>query len=103
MGNAEFDIQPIILSVKMDLKHAPPPDGIVLKKQASTSVNCLAEESTIYLLNGKVVQDIVLRLRTLNIVKLSYICGVLSFQAPKAHRLYLSADCLIFLQIVLMD
>ncbi|KAH0448189.1 hypothetical protein IEQ34_021989 [Dendrobium chrysotoxum] len=72
MGDAEFDIQPFFEAVKMDLRDAPP-DGSVLRKQASTRVNCLAEESTIYLLNGKVVQDIVLRLRNVE-------CGEIELQ-----------------------
>ncbi|PKU69388.1 hypothetical protein MA16_Dca025609 [Dendrobium catenatum] len=50
------------ITVKMNLKHSPPPDVSVLMNQSSTSVNCLAEDSTIYLLNEMVVQVIVLRL-----------------------------------------
>ncbi|KAI0488908.1 hypothetical protein KFK09_028747 [Dendrobium nobile] len=73
MGDAEFDIKPFFEAVKMDLRGAPPPDGSVLRKQASTRLNCLAEESSIYLLNGKVVQDIVLRLRNVE-------CGEIELQ-----------------------
>ncbi|KAI0488910.1 hypothetical protein KFK09_028749 [Dendrobium nobile] len=73
MGDAEFDIKPFFEAVKMDLRGAPPPDGSVLRKQASTRANCLAEESSIYLLNGKVVQDIVLRLRNVE-------CGEIELQ-----------------------
>ncbi|XP_028555067.1 GTPase activating protein 1-like [Dendrobium catenatum] len=73
MGDAEFDIKPFFEAVKMDLKGDPPPDGSVLRKQASTRANCLAGESSIYLLNGKVVQDIVLRLRNVE-------CGEIELQ-----------------------
>ncbi|KAK8914610.1 putative ADP-ribosylation factor GTPase-activating protein AGD11 [Platanthera zijinensis] len=61
MGDAEFDVQPFFEALKMDLKGAD--DGTVIRKQVPNRQNCLAEESNIYLVKGKVVQDIVLRLR----------------------------------------
>ncbi|XP_020579456.1 GTPase activating protein 1-like [Phalaenopsis equestris] len=85
MGDAEFDIRPFFESAKMDLKGVP--DGTVLRKQASNRENCLAEESSIYLLNGKVVQDIVLRLRNVECGEIELrlqwvdIPGANSFQA----------------------
>ena len=39
------------------------PDGVIISKVEANRQNCLAEESKIFLSNGKVVQDIVLRLR----------------------------------------
>ncbi|PKU62154.1 hypothetical protein MA16_Dca029051 [Dendrobium catenatum] len=63
------------MTVTMNLKHSPPPDVSVLMNQASTSVNCQAEDSTIYLLNEMVVQVIVLRLRIVE-------CGEIELQFP---------------------
>ncbi|PKU69191.1 hypothetical protein MA16_Dca002461 [Dendrobium catenatum] len=51
------------MTVKMNLKHSPPPDFSVLMNQASTSINCQAEDYTIYLWNEMVVQVNVLILR----------------------------------------
>ncbi|PKU69184.1 hypothetical protein MA16_Dca002454 [Dendrobium catenatum] len=63
------------MTVKMNLKHSPPFDVSVLMNQASTSINCQAEDSTIYLLNEMVVQVIVLRLRNVE-------CGEIELQFP---------------------
>lgn len=71
MGDAEFNIKPFFECVKMDLNGVP--DGSVLKKQASSRENCLAEESSIYLSNGKVLQDVILRLRNVE-------CGEIELQ-----------------------
>jgi hypothetical protein len=61
MGDAEFDIRPFVEAVKMWLESLPN-DTIVTKVQPSRQ-NCLAEESHIVYKNGKVVQNMVLRLR----------------------------------------
>ncbi|XP_020252017.1 GTPase activating protein 1-like [Asparagus officinalis] len=61
MGNAEFDIQPFVEAVKMNVEGVP--NGTIIKKLMPNRTNCLAEESPIYVSDGKVVQDIVLRLR----------------------------------------
>ncbi|KAK2387825.1 protein C2-DOMAIN ABA-RELATED [Trifolium repens] len=61
MGDAEFDIRPFVEAVKMRLESLPN-DTIVTKVQPSRQ-NCLAEESHIVYKNGKVVQNMVLRLR----------------------------------------
>ncbi|PKU59561.1 hypothetical protein MA16_Dca028742 [Dendrobium catenatum] len=63
------------MTVKMNLKNSPPPDVSVLMNQASISVNCQAEDSTIYLLNEMVVQVIILRLRNVE-------CGEIELQFP---------------------
>ncbi|KAK2441875.1 protein C2-DOMAIN ABA-RELATED [Trifolium repens] len=61
MGDAEFDIRPFVEAVKMRLESLPN-ETIVTKVQPSRH-NCLAEESHIVYKNGKVVQNMVLRLR----------------------------------------
>jgi hypothetical protein len=61
MGDAEIDIGPFVEAVKMRLESLPN-DTIVTKVQPSRQ-NCLAEESHIVYKNGKVVQNMVLRLR----------------------------------------
>ncbi|PKU62142.1 hypothetical protein MA16_Dca029146 [Dendrobium catenatum] len=60
---------------KMNLKHSPPLDVSILMNQASTRVNCQAEDSTIYLLNEMVVQVIILMLRNVE-------CGEIELQFP---------------------
>jgi hypothetical protein len=62
MGDAEFDIRPFVEAVKMRLESLPN-ETIVTKVQPSRQKNCLAEESHIVYKNGKVVQNMVLRLR----------------------------------------
>ncbi|KAF8407633.1 hypothetical protein HHK36_006766 [Tetracentron sinense] len=61
MGDAEFDIKPLLEGVKMNLEGLP--NGTILKKVQPSNQNCLAEESCIILNESKVVQDMYLRLR----------------------------------------
>ncbi|XP_072984897.1 GTPase activating protein 1-like [Typha latifolia] len=61
MGTAEFDIRPFLETVKKNPKGIP--DGIAIKKLMPNRQNCLAEESAIYWSQGKVTQDLALRLR----------------------------------------
>ncbi|CAA6661345.1 unnamed protein product [Spirodela intermedia] len=61
MGNAEIDIQPFIEAVQMRLRALP--DGAIIRKVVPTRTNCLSEESKIHFRDGKLVQDIILRLR----------------------------------------
>lgn len=60
MGNAVFDIQPFVEAVQAKLEGIP--DGTVIMKVIPSRQNCLAEESAIYWSDGKVVQDMALRL-----------------------------------------
>ncbi|KAH7682531.1 putative Ca2+-dependent phospholipid-binding protein [Dioscorea alata] len=71
MGNAEFDIQPFVEVLKMNLANVP--NGTVITKVSPTRQNCLAEESPIYWSDGKVIQDLVLRLRNVE-------CGEIELQ-----------------------
>lgn len=71
MGEAEFDIGPLAEAVRMDLKNVP--NGHVIKTLVPCRNNCLAEESPIYWSDGKVYQDIALRLRNVE-------CGEIELQ-----------------------
>ncbi|XP_009381107.2 GTPase activating protein 1-like isoform X2 [Musa acuminata AAA Group] len=61
MGNAEFDIRPFVEAVRMNLQGVP--NGTMITKVAPSRQNCLADESAIYWSDGKVLQDLVLRLK----------------------------------------
>jgi len=61
MGDAEFCILDFVEIVKRDLSDVP--DGTVMKTIHPEKDNCFATESHITWKDGKVSQDIVLRLR----------------------------------------
>jgi len=61
MGDAKLDIQPFMDALNMVWDGIP--DGALLKSIEPSRDNCLATESSILLKNGKVVQDIILRLQ----------------------------------------
>ena len=61
MGDAEIDIRPYIEALKMNLVGLPN-DTIITRIQPSRK-NCLADESLVLWTNGRVIQDLVLRLR----------------------------------------
>ncbi|KAJ4781764.1 Calcium-dependent lipid-binding (CaLB domain) family protein [Rhynchospora pubera] len=61
MGRAEFDIRPFVDVVKRDLSNVP--NGTVVEKLIPSRQNFLAEESAIYKAEGKVMQDLALRLK----------------------------------------
>ncbi|KAA8547723.1 hypothetical protein F0562_004152 [Nyssa sinensis] len=61
MGDAEFDIKPFLEAVKMRLENLP--SGTIITRVKPSRENCLAEESCIIWANGKVVQNMFLRLR----------------------------------------
>ncbi|KAL6840671.1 hypothetical protein ACP4OV_029535 [Aristida adscensionis] len=61
MGDAEFCILDFVEIAKQDLSHVP--DGTVMKTIHPDQGNCLAAESQITWKDGKVSQDMVLRLR----------------------------------------
>lgn len=71
MGDAEFDITPYIEALRMDLTGIP--SGTVVKRIQPSRQNCLASESCIYYSNGKVIQDMILRLRNVE-------CGEVEIQ-----------------------
>ncbi|XP_068336267.1 protein C2-DOMAIN ABA-RELATED 4-like [Pyrus communis] len=71
MGDAEFDIALFIKVLRMQLEGLP--DGTVLTKVQPSRENCLAEESCIIWSNGKLVQNMILRLRNVE-------CGEVELQ-----------------------
>ncbi|XP_021845715.2 protein C2-DOMAIN ABA-RELATED 4 [Spinacia oleracea] len=71
MGDAEFDIKPFLEAVKMNLQGVP--DGIVVTKVKPDRENCIAEESSIVWKDGKVTQNMFLRLRNVE-------CGEIELQ-----------------------
>ncbi|KAG9455863.1 hypothetical protein H6P81_000371 [Aristolochia fimbriata] len=76
MGDAELDIVPFIEAVKMNLEGVQ--DGTLLNKIQPNRQNCLAEESRIVLLDGKVTQYVCLRLRNVE-------CGEVELQLQWVH------------------
>ncbi|XWS22846.1 hypothetical protein CRYUN_Cryun29cG0071000 [Craigia yunnanensis] len=63
MGNAEIDIKPYIAALKMGKGLQNFSNGYALKKIQPGSTNCLADESSIIWNNGKITQDMRLKLR----------------------------------------
>ncbi|KAL5811774.1 hypothetical protein ACOSQ3_026724 [Xanthoceras sorbifolium] len=61
MGDAEFHINPFLEALRMRLQDLP--SGTIITKVLPSRDNCLAEESHIVWINGKVVQNMILRLR----------------------------------------
>ncbi|KAF7822245.1 protein C2-DOMAIN ABA-RELATED 4-like [Senna tora] len=61
MGDAELDILPYMQALKADLSDLPN-DSVITRVQPGRQ-NCLAEESCIVYNDGKITQDVVLRLR----------------------------------------
>ncbi|PIN11690.1 putative Ca2+-dependent phospholipid-binding protein [Handroanthus impetiginosus] len=71
MGDADFDIRPFIEAVKMRLEGLP--NGTIITKIQPSRSNCLSEESSVIWKDGKVVQDMCLRLRNVE-------CGEVEIQ-----------------------
>lgn len=61
MGDAEFDIRPFLEATKMGAEGLR--DGTVIARVQPSRQNCFAEESHIIWIDGKFVQDMILRLR----------------------------------------
>lgn len=71
MGDAEFEIGTLLKVVAMRLEGLP--DGTIISTVRPNRQSCLAEDSHIVYSNGKVVQNIVLRLRNVE-------CGEIELQ-----------------------
>ncbi|ERN05468.1 hypothetical protein AMTRI_Chr12g234790 [Amborella trichopoda] len=71
MGDAEFEIESFMESVRLNLEGVR--SGTVIRKVAPCRQNCLAEESLIRWVDGKVIQDLCLRLRNVE-------CGEVELQ-----------------------
>lgn len=61
MGDAEIDIKPYVECLQMGLENMP--EGCIVKRIQPTRENCLSDESHCVWTNGKIVQDMILRLR----------------------------------------
>ncbi|KAI8538888.1 hypothetical protein RHMOL_Rhmol09G0138400 [Rhododendron molle] len=61
MGDVEIDIKPCLECMKMELQNLP--TGTVVARVQPNSENCLGDESCIIWNDGKLVQDMSLRLR----------------------------------------
>ncbi|KAF2317482.1 hypothetical protein GH714_022687 [Hevea brasiliensis] len=71
MGDAEFEIKAFIEALRMNL--AGLPSGTVITKEQPSRQNCLAEETCVTYTDGKVIQDLCLRLRNVE-------CGEVEIQ-----------------------
>lgn len=71
MGDAEFEIGTLLKVVAMRLEGLP--DGTIISKVKPNRQNCLAEDSCIVYSNGKIIQNMVLRLRNVE-------CGEIELQ-----------------------
>ncbi|KAK4256595.1 hypothetical protein QN277_006299 [Acacia crassicarpa] len=71
MGDAEFEIRPFIEAANMRLEGLP--SGTVVRRVHPDTQNCLADESCITYREGRIMQDLVLRLRNVE-------CGELEVQ-----------------------
>ncbi|GMI76569.1 homolog of OsGAP1, C2-domain ABA-related, C2 domain, Arabidopsis thaliana C2 domain [Hibiscus trionum] len=78
MGNAEFEVKSYIEALKKYTSLQEISNGTVLERLQPTSSNCLAEESLIYLKDGKILQDIVIRLENVE-------CGEVEIQLEWIH------------------
>ncbi|XP_010477602.1 PREDICTED: protein C2-DOMAIN ABA-RELATED 8 isoform X2 [Camelina sativa] len=61
MGDAEIDIKPFFEAQGTDVQDVS--DGTEIRRVNPSGDNCLAEESRIIISNGKIVQDMILKLR----------------------------------------
>ncbi|OIV89929.1 hypothetical protein TanjilG_02120 [Lupinus angustifolius] len=71
MGDAEFEILPFIEALRMNITGLP--SGTVISRIQPSKQNCMTNESCITYTNGKVIQDIILRLRNVE-------CGEVEIQ-----------------------
>ncbi|CAM8926890.1 hypothetical protein QQ045_024013 [Rhodiola kirilowii] len=71
MGDAEFDIKPYLSALKVDTNGLP--SGTILSRIQPSRNNCLSDESCITWKDGKIVQDMILRLRNVE-------CGEVELQ-----------------------
>ncbi|XP_006346893.1 protein C2-DOMAIN ABA-RELATED 2-like isoform X2 [Solanum tuberosum] len=72
MGDAELDVVPFIDAVRMT-RFKNIPNGVILSRIMPNRQNCYSEESCIVYENGKVVQNVFLRLRNVE-------CGEIQLQ-----------------------
>jgi len=71
MGDAEFDIKAYIEALRMNLTGLP--SGTIVTRVQPSRQNCLSEETCITYTDGKVIQDLCLRLKNVE-------CGEVEIQ-----------------------
>ncbi|KAE9586090.1 hypothetical protein Lal_00010293 [Lupinus albus] len=71
MGDAEIEMLPFIEALRMNISGLP--SGTVISRIQPSKQNCMANESCITYTSGKVIQDIILRLRNVE-------CGEVEIQ-----------------------
>ncbi|BFG17237.1 protein C2-DOMAIN ABA-RELATED 7 [Prunus yedoensis var. nudiflora] len=76
MGDADIDIKPYVECLKMGLDVLP--KGCAVKKVQPNRTNCLSSESCCVWENGKIVQDMILKLRNVE-------CGEIVLQIEWIH------------------
>ncbi|XP_010527786.1 PREDICTED: protein C2-DOMAIN ABA-RELATED 10 [Tarenaya hassleriana] len=62
MGDANIDIQAYLEALKMGMELLRLPNGCAIKRVEPNRQNCLSDESSIVWNNGKITQDMILRL-----------------------------------------
>ncbi|XP_055832516.1 protein C2-DOMAIN ABA-RELATED 7-like [Solanum dulcamara] len=86
MGNAKIDIKPYLDAINMGLEELP--DGVKVDRVQPNRDNCLSDESCILWENGKMTQNMILRLQHVE-------CGEIEIQIElisahgKRGRLYI--------------
>ncbi|CAI9113680.1 OLC1v1014328C2 [Oldenlandia corymbosa var. corymbosa] len=71
MGDAEFDMKAFVEALKMKLDGLP--NGTIITRVPPLRTNCLSEESCVMWKDGKIIQDMCLRLRNVE-------CGEVEIQ-----------------------
>lgn len=71
MGDADIDIKPYLAAIQMGLSNLP--NGCAIKRIQPGKNNCLADESSVVWNNGKITQDMRLKLRNVE-------CGEVGIQ-----------------------
>ncbi|KAK7407498.1 hypothetical protein VNO78_09451 [Psophocarpus tetragonolobus] len=61
MGDADIDLKPYVQCVQMQLNKLP--NGFAVKRILPDNTNCLAENSTCIWKDGKIIQEMILKLR----------------------------------------
>lgn len=83
MGDAEIDIKPYLEAMKMDLKGWP--NGSQVQSVQPSTDNCLAAESHIVWENGKLTQEMILRLRNVECGEVEIQIEVIDAPSPKSN------------------
>ncbi|KAK6134176.1 hypothetical protein DH2020_032066 [Rehmannia glutinosa] len=76
MGNAQIDIKPLVECLRMGLESLP--DGTKVDRVQPSRENCLADESCVIWNQGKMTQDMILRLKDVE-------CGEVDVQIEWIH------------------